>query len=85
MICLENTAFENSLVTDQNQVPKYEEQEEKDKKEGVHLSNSELRLRRISVFAGKLCEIWLFKATQRFLECLYEGKRSCKFDQKSKL
>lgn len=28
MICLQNTAFENSLVTDQNQMQKYEEQVE---------------------------------------------------------
>ena len=52
LICLQNTAFENSLVTDKNQMQKYEKQE--DKEEEVHLSNLELRLRRISVFAGKL-------------------------------
>ena len=39
---------------------KYEKQEE-DKKKEVHLSNSELFLRPISLFAGKLWEIWLLK------------------------
>ena len=52
-MCLQKAAFENSLVTDQNQMQKYEEQEEA-KEEEVHLSNSDLRLRRISVFADKL-------------------------------
>ena len=66
-------------------VKKYEKQEEEDKEEEVHLSNSELRLRRIAVFAGKQWEIWLFKVTQRFWECLCKGNGSCKFCSKLKI
>ena len=45
LTCFQNTAFENSLVTDQNQMQKYEKQEEEDKEKEVHLSNLELPLR----------------------------------------
>lgn len=41
------------MVADQNQMQKYEKQEE-DKEKEMHLSSSELCLRGISVFAGKL-------------------------------
>lgn len=50
LVCLQNTAFENTLVNDQNQMQKYKKQEEEMKKE-VHLSSSELCLHPISVFA----------------------------------
>lgn len=53
LVCLQNTNFKNILVADQNQMQKYEKQEE-DKEKEMHLSSSELCLRGISVFAGKL-------------------------------
>ena len=53
LVCLQNTNFKNILVADQNQMQKYEKQEE-DKEKEMHLSSSELCLCGISVFAGKL-------------------------------